>query len=583
MTFFTLLLFTIHIISSTVASLQCPYECQPNEANQEVHCVEIDLKGGGVSYTKMFGCAMNELKCYAGNEATLTSVEMSLCTPSKRVKRSDPNEKNVIKNIKTEADDYQVTESMRSHNERCPLTCPPSEDMVCIRFHDGVYRTFMSDCYMRMYQCHYPDQKMELVKRHACYGSAPYMMFESKQQENANALHDEDLDKGAKKKNWMALAAVIHERDYWTRHHQTPRTPKPTVHVTWPSRRTKTKSTTTMPPSTSKPLTKESTTPSRAMAKEASVTTSTQATSTTSKQATTSTTSPVKMKEDVDAVDDVERIDVDICPNDEDQDTPVEVPDTCSKTSIKSPTSSDYMKVDLHPDIIEDGSPVWMVFNGGKKITSKIRADAGMVVGCDAYAGLDYYGNVVVRNKADNDFFGFVFGYRSNSQFYLVTWKAKSDKYWIGYPYVVTADAGLHIKVVNSSTGPGAFLRNALYSTESIKDQVTLLWQDPKKQGWKHLVLYSWQLLHRPHIGLIRVKVFRGGKLIVDSGNVYDKTIKGGRIGVYAFSQENIEWTKMKFVCNDKVPTNLMSELSPDLQKISVADSTYTWNNISWP
>ncbi|XP_063366754.1 thrombospondin-3b-like [Cydia amplana] len=241
------------------------------------------------------------------------------------------------------------------------------------------------------------------------------------------------------------------------------------------------------------------------------------------------------------------------------------------------------MKVDLHPDLIEDGSPVWMVFNGGKKITSKIRADAGLVVGCDAYAGLDFSGSVVVRNKNDNDFIGLVFGYRSNSQFYLVSWKAKSDKYWVGWPSVVKADAGLHIKLVNSATGPGAYLRNALYSTESVKDQVKLLWQDPKKQGWKHLLIYSWQLIHRPHIGLIRIKVFRLGKLIVDSGNVFDKTIKGGRIGVYAFSQENIEWHKMKFECNDKIPKNLMSELPPDLQNISVVDNTYTWNNKSGP
>ncbi|XP_063385672.1 thrombospondin-4-B-like [Cydia fagiglandana] len=365
---------------------------------------------------------------------------------------------------------------------------------------------------------------------------------------------------------------MIHESDFWPGHYRKPRTPKPTVDVKWPTRRTRPKSTPKMPRLTSKPRTERPTT-------KGTITKSTTTKSTTTTTEAT-TTDPSQSNEDN---SDVERIDVDICPDDEDQETAIEVPDSCANVSNETISSSDYMKVDLHPDFIEDGSPVWMVYSGGQKITSKIRADAGLVVGCKAYAGLDFSGNVVVRNRHDDDFIGIVFGYRSNSQFYLVSWKAKSDKYWIGWPSVVKADAGLHIKLVNSSTGPGAYMRNALYSTESVKDQVKLLWQDPNKQGWKHLLIYSWQLIHRPRIGLIRIKVFRLGNLIVDSGNVFDKTIKGGRIGVYAFSQETIEWHKMKYQCNDKIPKNIMAELPPDLQKISVVDNFYTWNNVSGP
>ncbi|XP_063619073.1 uncharacterized protein LOC134791883 [Cydia splendana] len=57
----------------------------------------------------------------------------------------------------------------------CPQKCQNRRVMVCARCPHGIYRTFMSSCFMRMYQCQHPNEKLELVSRHACTGSAPYM------------------------------------------------------------------------------------------------------------------------------------------------------------------------------------------------------------------------------------------------------------------------------------------------------------------------------------------------------------------------------------------------------------------------
>ncbi|XP_063533607.1 uncharacterized protein LOC134743903 isoform X2 [Cydia strobilella] len=57
----------------------------------------------------------------------------------------------------------------------CPQKCLNRRVMVCARCPHGIYRTFMSSCFMRMYQCQHPNEKLELVSRHACTGSAPYM------------------------------------------------------------------------------------------------------------------------------------------------------------------------------------------------------------------------------------------------------------------------------------------------------------------------------------------------------------------------------------------------------------------------
>nr|CAD7433587.1 unnamed protein product [Timema monikensis] len=84
----------------------------------------------------------------------------------------------------------------------------------------------------------------------------------------------------------------------------------------------------------------------------------------------------------------------------------------------------------------------------------------------------------------------------------------------------------------------------------SLFMEVTLLWKDPRNVGWKERVAYRWLLLHRPKIGLIRLRIFEGEHMVADSGNVFDSTLKGGRLGVFCFSQEMIIWSDLVYRCN---------------------------------
>lgn len=49
---------------------------------------------------------------------------------------------------------------------------------------------------------------------------------------------------------------------------------------------------------------------------------------------------------------------------------------------------------------------------------------------------------------------------------------------------------------------------------------------------------------------LFRVRFYEGSELVADSGVTIDTTMRGGRLGVFCFSQENIIWSNLKYRCN---------------------------------
>eukprot|EP00058_Branchiostoma_floridae_P009584 XP_002595072.1 hypothetical protein BRAFLDRAFT_90181 [Branchiostoma floridae] len=238
----------------------------------------------------------------------------------------------------------------------------------------------------------------------------------------------------------------------------------------------------------------------------------------------------------------------DACEYDYDGDGVPDVDDVCPKHSNYHVTSfTGHVSVNL----AGGAAPSWAVTDDGREIRLTTHTDDPVVlIGDYRFGPVNLTGTMFVNEDSGNDYIGFVFGYQSNRKFYVVIWKHENENAESSATY--GGIKGLQIKVVDSSTGPSSTLADALWHTHDTVNHVTILWHDPDMRGWIHRTPYTFQLMHRPSVGLIRVTVSSNRRLLTDSGNVYDTTILGGRLGVFQYNQSGVIWSNLQIACGEK-------------------------------
>jgi len=254
----------------------------------------------------------------------------------------------------------------------------------------------------------------------------------------------------------------------------------------------------------------------------------------------------------------------DVCEEDFDSDSVADIYDVCPENAEVHRTDfRTFQTVMLDPLGDAQIDPLWLVQNEGREIIQLMNSDPGMAIGHTAFNGVDFTGTFFVNTVTDDDYAGFIFAYQDSHSFYTVMWKQAKQTYWHSTPFRAVAQPGIQLKAVKSKSGPGESLRNALWKTGDTQGHVKLLWKDPLNIGWKDRTSYRWELQHRPSVGYIRLKMYQGRKLTADSGVIIDTTMRGGRLGVFCFSQENVIWSNVMYRCNDTIPQDFFYAAPP--------------------
>ena len=110
------------------------------------------------------------------------------------------------------------------------------------------------------------------------------------------------------------------------------------------------------------------------------------------------------------------------------------------------------------------------------------------LLGKTRFSGVDFSGTFYIHDDKDDDFAGFVFSFQDSSNFYALMWKKDKQTYWYETPFKSVGHPGIQLKAVSSKTGPGEYMRNALWDHKSIPSQV---WHYLRKQV-NILFFFAW-------------------------------------------------------------------------------------------
>ena len=84
--------------------------------------------------------------------------------------------------------------------------------------------------------------------------------------------------------------------------------------------------------------------------------------------------------------------------------------------------------------------------------------------------------------------------------------------------------------------------------------------------GWRYEKSYRFLITHLPECGIIRLKLYEGAKQLHDTGDIVDngpESLRGGRLGVYCDSQENIMWSALSYKCISAKDCNATTTVKP--------------------
>ena len=179
-------------------------------------------------------------------------------------------------------------------------------------------------------------------------------------------------------------------------------------------------------------------------------------------------------------------------------------------------------------DFVDQGDAVWSISPDNSVATQIFNADASVFLSDFEITDSRVRGTLRVDDPIDDDFIGFVFGYRDPQHFYLFDWKSGSPF----DPFFGLAPAGMSVKVIDSASPLG---KTDITMGSPDPSRVRIIYHNPIP--WQEYTDYQFSLDFLPGHFLLKIK---SGPTLLAIISLYDDTYTSGRFGFYNVSQSMV-------------------------------------------
>lgn len=201
----------------------------------------------------------------------------------------------------------------------------------------------------------------------------------------------------------------------------------------------------------------------------------------------------------------------------------------------------------------------WKLDSSNTSVTQTTNSKPAIFLSDINYVNKRIDGTFSVGSNEDDDFIGFVFGYKDKGHYYLFDWK----RAYQNYKDFGVADIGMSVKVVNTDSSLSG---KDLWQTSGT-DKVEVLYHN--KIGYVSKTDYQFTLNFTDQ-GAFNIVIKQGNK-VLDNISINDSTYTSGKFGFYNFSQPMVTYKGFTF-----------EAISPMLEVVSIGDSkvSLAWDTV---
>ena len=165
--------------------------------------------------------------------------------------------------------------------------------------------------------------------------------------------------------------------------------------------------------------------------------------------------------------------------------------------------------------------PNWVLNSAKTSVTQTINSRPSALLSDIECKDNKIEGSFSVDTTEDDDFIGFVFGYKDIGHYYLFDWKE---------------DQGMRVKLINTND---PVKEDELWSSTGAGDKIKILYQN--NISYKDETVYNF-ILNFTDKGIFNITIKQGDKLL-DNISINDNTFTSGKFGFYNCSQSMVTYS----------------------------------------